>query len=236
MTQSKSPARAFAAAAASLVEHDDVADTLSRLLLSCADVLRMDAVALMVKDASGDLQLLTSTSHAVTELELYQIQCESGPCVEAIATGHGVSASPGSLIAERWPDVGPGIAASGFESVHAAPLRWHGEPLGGLNLFDRSPGRMQGDDLVLAQAFADIATIVIVRSGRVDVAEAALQIRRALEGRTVIERAKGVLAYTLGVDMGTAFERLLRLSDESDATLSETAAVVIRDAQRQPRG
>ena len=41
MTQS-SPARAFAAAAASLVEHDDVADILSRLLLSCAEVLHVD--------------------------------------------------------------------------------------------------------------------------------------------------------------------------------------------------
>jgi GAF domain-containing protein len=137
---------------------------------------------------------------------------------------------------QRWPDVGPGIVDSGFESVHAALLRWHGEPLGGLNLFDRSPGRLGGDDLVLAQAFADIATIVIVRSGRMDMAEAALQIRRALEGRTVIERAKGVLAYTLGLDMGAAFERLLQMSDDSNATLSETAAGVIRNAQRQPRG
>jgi len=234
MTQS-SPARAFAAAAASLVEHDDVADILSRLLLSCAEVLHVDAVALMVKDPSGDLQLLSSTSHQVTELELYQIQCESGPCVDAIATGTGVSASPGSQIVQRWPDVGPGIVDSGFESVHAALLRWHGEPLGGLNLFDRSPARLEGDELVLAQAFADIATIVIVRSDHLDMAEASLRIRRALEGRTVIERAKGVLAYTLGVDMGTAFERLLRMSNETGSTLSETAIVVIRDAQHQPR-
>jgi len=230
-----SPARAFAAAAASLVEHDDVADILSRLLLSCAEVLHVDAVALMVKDPSGDLQLLSSTSHQVTELELYQIQCESGPCVDAIATGTGVSASPGSQIVQRWPDVGPGIVDSGFESVHAALLRWHGEPLGGLNLFDRSPARLEGDELVLAQAFADIATIVIVRSGRLDMAEAALRVRRALEGRTVVERAKGVLAYTLGVDMGFAFGRLLRITDETGSTLSETAAAVIRDAQRQPR-
>ena len=38
MTQS--PARAFAAAAASLIEDDDIADTLSRLLRSCAQTLR----------------------------------------------------------------------------------------------------------------------------------------------------------------------------------------------------
>lgn len=235
MTQS-SPARAFAAAVASLVEHDDVAHTLSRLLLSCADVLGRDAVALMVRDASGDLQLLSSTSHEVAQLELYQIQCASGPCVEAIAAGVGVTASPGSQIAQRWPDVGPGIVDAGFESVHAAPLRWHGESLGGLNLFDRSPTPLEGDDLDLAQAFADIATIVIVRGGRLDMAEAEQQIRRALEGRTVIERAKGVLAYTLRVDMSTAFERLLAMTDGNGPSLSQAAATVIEDAQRKLHG
>jgi hypothetical protein len=62
MTQS-SPARAFAAAAASLVEHDDVADILSRLLLSCADGAARGRRSAHGQDPSGDLQLLSSTSH-----------------------------------------------------------------------------------------------------------------------------------------------------------------------------
>lgn len=126
MTQS--PARAFAAAAASLVEDDDAADTLSRLLRSCAEALQVSAVAVMVKDTFGDLQLLSSTSHRVAELELHQIQCESGPCIDSIRTAQGVTAAPGSQIAQRWPDAGTRIVQAGFQSVHAAPCAGAARP------------------------------------------------------------------------------------------------------------
>jgi len=81
---------------------------------------------------------------------------------------------------------------------------------------------------------ADLATVAIVRSGHVDMGAASLSVRRALQGRTVIERAKGVLAYTRSVDMVTAYDLLVQLTEESGLTLSETAASVIRQAQRQP--
>jgi GAF domain-containing protein len=230
----QSPARAFAEAAASLIDDDDVADTLSRLLRSCAEALQVGAVAVMVKDAFGDLQLLSSTSHRVAELELYQIQRESGPCIDSIRTAHGVTVAPGHHIARRWPDVGTRIVEAGFQSVHAAPMRWRGQALGGLNVFDRRLEPMAGDDLVMAQAFADIATVAIVHSRQLDIGEVALRVRQALEGRTVIERAKGALAYSRGVDLSTAYEMLVAMTAGRDITLSEAAAAVLEAAQRQP--
>ena len=73
----RTPAQAFATVAAALVDHGDVADTLSRLLTTCAELLDVSAAAVLVRDPSGDLQLLSSTSHKVAELELYQVQSES---------------------------------------------------------------------------------------------------------------------------------------------------------------
>ena len=188
----------------------------------------------MVKDALGDLQLLSSTSHRMAELELYQIQCESGPCIESIETAQGVTVAPGLQIAQRWPHVGTRIVEAGFQSVHAAPMRWRGQAMGGLNVFDRRPRPFEGDELLMAQAFADIATVVIVRSGQLDIAEVASRVRRALEGRTVIERAKGALAYSRGVDLSTAYELLVAMTAGRGITLSEAAATVIEAAQRQP--
>lgn len=229
------PAQAFATAVASLVAHDDVADTLSRLLSSCADILDISAAALLVRDVSGDLQLLSSTSHKVAELELYQVQSKSGPCIDCIRTGSTVSGTSQEEIRDRWGDVGQRVVGAGFASVHAVPLRWRGEPLGGLNLFDVRARPVEGERAVLAQAFADLATVAIVRSGHVDMRAASLSVRRALEGRTVIERAKGVLAFTRSVDMAAAYDELVHLTEESGSTLSETAADVIGRAQRQPR-
>jgi transcriptional regulator with GAF, ATPase, and Fis domain len=229
----RTPAQAFATVAAALVEHDDVADTLSHLLTTCAELLDVSAAALLVRDMSGDLQLLSSTSHKVAELELYQVQSESGPCIDCVRTGSTVSAVSED-IGDRWADVGRRITHAGYLCVHATPLRWRGEPLGGLNLFEARPLPVEGDRAVLAQAFADLATIAIVRSGHVDLSAASLSVRRALEGRTVIERAKGVLAYTRSVDMAAAYDVLVHLTQESGSTLSGTAADVIRQAQRQP--
>jgi transcriptional regulator with GAF, ATPase, and Fis domain len=230
----RTPAQAFATVAAALVDHGDVADTLSRLLTTCAELLDVSAAAVLVRDPSGDLQLLSSTSHKVAELELYQVQSESGPCIDCIRTGAPVAGVSEQELAARWGHVGRRISASGFAAVYAAPLRWRGEPFGGLNLFDVRELSVDGERGVLAQAFADLATVAIVRSGHVDMGAASLSVRRALQGRTVIERAKGVLAYTRSVDMVTAYDLLVRLTEESGSTLSETAASVIRQAQRQP--
>jgi transcriptional regulator with GAF, ATPase, and Fis domain len=230
----RTPAQAFATVAAALVDHDDVADTLSRLLTTCAELLDVSAAALLVRDPSGDLQLLSSTSHKVAELELYQVQSESGPCIDCIRTGAAVSGVSEEELAGRWGHVGRRITGAGFAAVHASPLRWRGEPLGGLNLFDVRELPVDGERGLVAQAFADLATVAIVRSGHVDMGSASLSVRRALEGRTVIERAKGVLAYTRSVDMVTAYDLLVQLTEESGLTLSETAASVIRQAQRQP--
>lgn len=230
----RTPAQAFAAVAAALVDHDDVADTLSRLLTTCAELLDVSAAALLVRDVSGDLQLLSSTSHKVAELELYQVQAESGPCIDCIRTGVPVSGVSEEELADRWGEVGRRITDAGFAAVHTAPMRWRGEPLGGLNLFDARELPMDDERGLLAQAFADLATVAIVRSGHVDMGAASLSVRRALEGRTVIERAKGVLAYTSSVDMVTAYDLLVQLTEQSGSTLSEAAARVIRRAQRQP--
>lgn len=232
MTQT--PARAFAAAAASLVEDDDLADTLSRLLRSCAEALRVSAVAVMVKDASGDLQLLSSTSHRMAELELYQIQRDTGPCIDGIRTAQGVTVAPGSRIAQRWPDVGTAIVEAGFESVPRRPyaLAWTGprrsqrlRPAAGASRRGR-PG--DGPGLRGHRHGGHRSQ----RSGRHR--GVALRVRRALEGRTVIERAKGALAYSRGVDLSTAYELLVAMTAGRDITLSEAAATVIQTAQRQP--
>ena len=229
----RTPTQAFAEVAASLVKHDDLADTLTHLVDNCADVLDVSAVALLVRDASGGLQLLTSSSHRVVELELYQVQADSGPCIDTIRTGVSVSAASHAQIVTRWPQVGPRIVAAGFAAVHASPLRWRGEPLGGLNVFDSRPTELEEERSVLAQAFADIATVAIVRSGHLDMSQAALRVDHALAGRTVIERAKGVLAYTHRVDMASAYDLLVSMSGQQGATLSTVAAEVIRDVQRQ---
>src|SRR4051794_27183630 len=89
---SHSPAHALAQMLGTLVRDHESTDLFSDLVRECATLLGADAVALLVDDGHGRLELLSATSHRATELELYQAQQGSGPCVDASRRGEEVSA------------------------------------------------------------------------------------------------------------------------------------------------
>ncbi len=76
---------AFAAATAALVTQTDTAGILANVLADTAEVLQADSVGLLVyTPRRSQLELLSSTSHVAAELELYQLQHDTGPCLEVL--------------------------------------------------------------------------------------------------------------------------------------------------------
>jgi transcriptional regulator with GAF, ATPase, and Fis domain len=224
-------ADALAKASAALVDSTDTAGSLATLLAGCNDVLRIDASGILVEDGE-QLDVLAASSHTAAELELHQTQLDEGPCVDAHASGQAVNARAEELSA-RWPRFGATMLEAGYGAVHASPLRWHGEALGAMGVFRRSDVALDDDEQVVAQAFADLATLMIVQSTEVDLTVIQRRLQQALATRVVIEQAKGVLAETRGVDMAEAYALLLRLADSSASTLSSTARAVLDQARRQ---
>jgi hypothetical protein len=230
--ESARAADALAKASSALVDATDVAGFLATLLTSSTSVLRMDAGGILVED--GDrLDLLAASSHAAVELELHQSQLDEGPCVDARASGRSVSANGPDLVS-RWPRFGQTMLDSGFSSAHASPLRWHGESLGAMGLFARTETALTPQEETVAQAFADLATLLIVQTDTVDLDTVRRRVQDALTVRIVIEQAKGVLAWTHGVDMATAYKLLLQRVADDDSTLTAAARAVIDEAQHRP--
>ena len=221
--------QAFAAASAAMVRGDDGASTVHALLADCMALLGADTAGVLVRVGEHGLEMLAATSHEAAELELFQSQVRHGPCVDAIESGESVSVSGAEAVGERWPDFSTAMAGAGLQSVHAIPMRWHREVLGGVNLFWRGTPHLTDADRELAQAFADICSLALMQrvAPEDSAASVAQQVRAALEGRVVIERAKGVLAQTDGLDMGRAFARLVDLSHEQSRPLSEVAQGVL---------
>jgi AmiR/NasT family two-component response regulator len=60
------------------------------------------------------------------------------------------------------------------------------------------------------------------------------RVRVVLDGRTVVEQAKGVLAERSGVDVATAYQLLVQRAVQNGSTLTEAATAVIEEAQRRP--
>ncbi|WP_125773830.1 GAF and ANTAR domain-containing protein [Antribacter gilvus] len=229
----RTSAQALAETTSALLRDHDVPSLLVQLLRDVSAFVPADAAAVLVRDPHGELELLSATSHRAAELEVFQAQTDEGPCVDVIAAVKQVSEVGPAAVVARWPRIGPQIVAAGFGTVHAFPLRWRDQAVGGLNLFSGGSVELGDDARELAQAFADVATLALVQPQRLQERELASNLVRALEGRVVIEQAKGVLAHHLGVDLSDAYDELLRRADEDGRNVTETAEAVIRAAQRR---
>ena len=103
--------------------------------------------------------------------------------------------------------------------------------IGALNMFRVGEGTMDDDDLVAAQAFADIATIAILQNRATLKAQVVNeQLSRALNSRIVIEQAKGVLAERASLDMEQAFARLRSHARNNNLRLADVANDIISGA------
>jgi GAF domain-containing protein len=202
-------ARALVELAGTLVAGFDVVELLSLLADRCVEVLDVAAAGLMLAGPDGDLRVMASSSEAMRVLELFELQSKQGPCLDCYRSGKAVVNQDLATVNARWPRFAPQALAAGFGSMHAVPMRLRGTVIGALNLFHTEVGEMHEADIDAAQALADIATIAILQQRATLEAQVVNQLRQhALNGRVVIEQAKGVVAEREGLDMEQAFTAL----------------------------
>ena len=215
-----------------LVDDFDVVDLLSLLSDRCVDALDVTAAGVMLAAPSGALQVIASSSDAMRTLELFQLQSDQGPCVEAYHSGRAVINLDLAAEGGRWPDFAARAISAGFHSTRSLPMRLRGQTIGALNMLHAEAGPFDDDDIAAAQALADIATIAIVQHQiAIDSQTLNSQLSAALNSRVVIEQAKGKIAQANAIDMDQAFQRLrnharnhnLRLSDLAEQVASGTA-------------
>lgn len=219
---------AFVSLASRLANGFDVVDLLDDLVGHCSQMLDVSSAGLLLADGLGVLHVLAASSEATRLLEVFQLQRDEGPCRDCFNTGSPVMVPELAAAAERWPQFVPAALEAGFASVHAMPMRLRDNILGALGLFHDQPGPLSGEDLTLAQALADVASVAIVQDRAVsDRAAVVEQLQVALNSRVVLEQAKGVLAHVGELDMAEAFAVLRRYARDHNLRLTELARSVV---------
>jgi len=211
-----------------LVDDFDVVELLTVLADRCVDILGVGAAGLMLVAPDGDLHVMASSSEEVRVLELFELQCREGPCLEAYHTGQPVVNQDLALANGRWPRFATRALAAGFHSVHALPMRLRGSVIGALDLFHVEPGDMPPADVEAAQALADVATIAVLQHrASLEAQVINEQLHHALNSRIVIEQAKGIVAERRGLTMEQAFSALRNHARAHNLRLAEVADRVI---------
>jgi GAF domain-containing protein len=211
-----------------LVEDFDVVDLLTGLTDRCVNLLGVSAAGVMLVTPGGDLHLVASSSEVMRIVEIFELQAQEGPCLDAFRSGGTVDQQSLRAASERWPRFSVAALDAGFESVLAMPLRLRDNTLGALNLFSVGQAAMEDADLVVARAFADLATISIVQHRAA--VEAQLlndQLTHALNSRIVIEQAKGIISERAGIDLPAAFARLRAYARSHNLKLTDVAQSAI---------
>jgi len=235
MTREADVVRSLVEMADTLVDDYDVVDLLTGLAGRCVTLLGASAAGVMLASPSGSLGLVASSSEAMRLLELFELQAQEGPCLDAFHTGERTEHEILVAGSGPWPSFTTAALKAGFQSAFALPLRWREMTLGALNLLSVSQEPMGDADKIVARAFADLAALSIVQHrASAEARRLNEQLSSALTSRVVIEQAKGVLSERAGVDLAEAFSRLRSYARSNNLRLTDVARAAV-DGVLDPR-
>lgn len=225
----------FVEVADTLVRDFDVIEFVQMVTSRTAALIDAAAVGLLLSDHDGRLHVMAASNEATMLLELFQVQNEEGPCLDAYTTGRAVTNADLREAADRWPVFAPRAADAGFRSVHAIPMRLREEVIGAMNVFTTRGGELSAPDVRIIQSLADAATIGLLQQRAIHRRELLTeQLQSALDSRIVIEQAKGALARIHGVSVDEAFTLLRTYSRRTSSRLGDVAAAVVNDPAAVP--
>ena len=226
-------AAVFVEVSDTLVSQFDIIEFLQMVTLRTAELIDAAAVGLLLADQHGELQFMAASDEATTLLELFQVQTEEGPCLEAYRTRVPVVIPDVRTASDRWPLFAPRAVEAGFRSVHAVPMHLRDQVIGAMNLFSTHTGGMEPNELVIVQSLADTATIGLIQERAIRRGEMlSEQLHSALNSRVVIEQAKGALARIHSIDVDAAFRLMREYARRTNQRLGDVASFVITDPAR----
>ena len=139
----------------------------------------------------------------------------------------------------RWPDyVAHVVRATPVRSSLSVPLPYQGASIGALNNYSTQPAAFASPESI--RAGSDVAEAVAVAVVNADahaqLFDQARNMRIAMESRSVIEQAKGVLMAQRHVTAEQAFEILREASQRYNRKLREIAVGIVEGTQESRTG
>lgn len=208
-----------AAALAARLRPGDLDATLGQITEAAVELIPQVAYASITVRHADRLQTVAPTDDRLLPLDELQYSLQEGPCYDA-ATDHLHVTAPDLEHDPRFPRYAEAATRSGIRAQAAFRLFERGPTQGALNLYSTEVG-----------AFVDLEeTAALFRSqGAVAIAYAheVTSLAEALETRTTIGKAMGIVMERYDLSDERAFAFLTRLSQDRNLKLRHVAAEIV---------
>jgi GAF domain-containing protein len=208
---------------------DDLDAALSGITAAAVEVIpSVSYASITVKHADGTLETVAPTTQLILELDAAQYELQEGPCYDAAtSTVHVIS--PKLAADERFPRYGEIAVNAGIRAQAGIRLFETGAATGALNLYSLEVGAFE-DLGILGDLFAHQAGMAI------DYAREVENLQAAVEARSVIGRAVGIIMERFSLSDARAFAFLVRRSQQENIKVRKLAEDFISRSQQEYDG
>jgi GAF domain-containing protein len=156
-----------------------------------------------------------------------QYQRGDGPCLEAMRTGQ-VVVVQNLATEQRWNGFPAAAMAGGARGVYAHPLTISGTSAGALNLYAHEPDLFPPPVQHIAEQFVEPATLLLEGViQRLTQDEVISQLHDAIESRTIIGQATGIIMAQRRCGPDEALNALIKISNDRNIKLREVARILV---------
>jgi len=199
----------------------DLEATLQSITRAAVEVLpQVQFSSITMRHRDGTLDSYAMTHDVLNELDQRQFELQEGPCYQG-ATEEAFVVSNDLAADERYPNYGPIAAEMGIRSQAGVRLFENSRSIGSLNLYSRQVGAL-ADVHTVSQLFSNQAAVALAYSIEVQT------LREAVQTRTRIGQAVGIVMERYKIPEQQAFAFLTRLSQNRNVKLRHIADELIQ--------
>lgn len=216
-----------------LLETESLEEFLQSLADAAMELTHAEGVGLTIERDHRPVTVV-SAGPAAPDLDEKQYGQDDGPCLQSARTGEEVAVDD-MLSETRWGDYPAYAAACGIRSSLSLPIAARTLNVGALNLYAGPPDAFTGTDLTKLRSLAAQATGAIALAQRIsDAQEFAEQMRTAMQTRSVIDQALGLIMGQRRCTAEKAFDILRSASQHRNIKLRDLCTELITNLTGQP--
>ncbi|GGT04540.1 GAF and ANTAR domain-containing protein [Streptomyces chromofuscus] len=216
-----------------LLETDSLDGFLQALADAALELTGAEGAGVTIEREQRPLTVV-SAGPAARKLDEKQYGLDDGPCLQSLRSGEEVTVD--DMIGEtRWGDYPAYAAACGIRSSLSLPIAARTDTAGALNLYAAPPRAFTGGDLTVLRSLASQATGAIALAQRMsDTQDFAEQLQTAMQSRSVIDQALGVIMSQRRCTADEAFGILRSASQHRNVKLRDLCAELITSLTGRP--